>query len=86
MSDIKAKVFFFFFFFSFSHFFFRATPAAFGSSWARSQIGTAAPNLHHSQGNIILEPHLPPTLQLMAMSEPDPCQGLNPHPQRVLGS
>ena len=38
----------FFFFF----FLFRATPAAYGNSQARGQIGAAAAGLHHSHGNM----------------------------------
>ena len=40
------------FFSCFFFFFFRATPAAYGSSWARSRIGTAAPDLRHSHSNV----------------------------------
>ena len=39
---------FFFFLFFFFFFFFRATPAAYGGSQARGQIGAAATGLYHS--------------------------------------
>ena len=45
---------------------FRATPAAYGSSQARDQIGATAASLHHSHSNMGSEPHLQPTPQLMA--------------------
>jgi len=32
-------------------FHFRATPVAYGSSWARDRIGAAAADLHHSHSN-----------------------------------
>ena len=48
-------------------FFFRAVPAACGSSQARGQIGAAAASLHHSHSNIRSRPHLQPTPQLMAI-------------------
>ena len=37
-------------------FFFRAAPAAYGSSQAIGQIGAAAASLHHSLGTLGLEP------------------------------
>ena len=43
---------------------FRATPATYGSSQTRGQIGTGAAGLHHS--NVRSKPHLRPTPQLMA--------------------
>ena len=46
--------------------FFRAAPAAYGSSQARGQIRAAAVVLRHSHGNARLEPRLQPTPQLMA--------------------
>ena len=44
-----------------------ATPAAYGNSWARGQIGTAAAGLHYSHSNTGSEPHLRPMPQLAAM-------------------
>ena len=43
-----------------------ATPVAYGSSQARSQIGVAAASLHYSHSNAGSELHLQPTPQLMA--------------------
>ena len=60
---------------------FRAAPAAYGSSQARGQIGAAS--LHPSHSNTRSEPHLWPTLQLMATWDPLPTergQGSNPRP------
>ena len=37
---------------------FRATPAAYGSSQARGQIGAAADGLHHSHSNVGSQQHL----------------------------
>ena len=37
---------------------FMATPVAYGSSWARGQIGAAASGLHTSHSNTRSEPHL----------------------------
>ena len=51
-------------------FLFRATPTAYGGSQARSPIGAAAANLHHSQSNARSEPRLRPTPQLTAMPDP----------------
>ena len=51
-------------------FFFRATPAAYGSYQAMGQIGTAAAGLHHSHSNAGSEPHLQPTPQLTATPDP----------------
>ena len=39
-------------------FLFRATPAAYGSSQARGQIGATAADLRHSHSNTRSEPHL----------------------------
>ena len=64
-------------------FFFKATPAAYGSSRARSQIGAAAASVHHSHGNTGSERHLWTTPQLAAMLDLQPTeqgQGSNPHP------
>jgi len=46
---------------------FRVTPAAYGSSQARNQIGAVAASLHHS--NARSEPSLQPTPQLTAMPD-----------------
>ena len=54
----------------FIYFFFKAAPAAYGSSQARGQIGAAAASLHHSHGNTRFEPHLQPKLQLVAALDP----------------
>ena len=53
--------------FSFSFFVLRATPSAYGSSQTSGQIGAAAAGLHHSHSTARSEPHLPPTLQSVAM-------------------
>ena len=47
-----------------------ATPAAYGGSQARGQIGAAAPSLYHSHGNDRSEPHLQPTPQFAATTDP----------------
>ena len=49
---------------------FRATPAAYGSSQVRGQIGAAGASLHHSHSNSGLELHLQPTPQLTATPDP----------------
>ena len=49
--------------------FFRATPAAYGSSQVRAPIGAAAAGLHHRHNNAGSEPYLRPAPQLMAMLE-----------------
>ena len=62
---------------------FRATPAAYGNSQAKGQIGATAAGLHHSHGSSGSEAHLQPTPQLMAMPDPQPTergQGSNLHP------
>ena len=46
---------------------FRVTPAAYGSSWARSQIRAATVSIHHSHSITGSKPHLQPTVQLAAM-------------------
>ena len=51
-------------------FFFRATPAAYGSSWVRGQIGAAAASLCHSHSNARSEPHLQTLTQLVATPDP----------------
>ena len=54
-------------------FLFKAPPAkAYGSSWARGQIGVTAVGLYHSHRNARSEPHLQPTPQLQQ------CWILNP--------
>ena len=50
--------------------FYRATPAAYGSSQARGLIGAMAAGLHHSHSNVGSEPHLWPTPELMATPDP----------------
>ena len=49
---------------------FSATPVAYGSSQTRGRIDVTAARLHHSHSNERSEPHLWPTLQLMAMPDP----------------
>ena len=49
---------------------FRATPAAYGTSWARGHIGAAAAGLHHSHNSARSDPRLRPTLQLVATPDP----------------
>ena len=49
---------------------FRAAPAAYGGSQARGLMGVAAASLHHSHSNAGSEPHLEPTPQLTAVSDP----------------
>ena len=51
---------------------FRAVPAAYGGSQARSQIGAAAAGLHrsHSHSNAGSELHGQPAPQLMATPDP----------------
>ena len=44
-----------------------AAPAAYGIFQARSQIGVAAANLHHSHSHIGSKQHLRPTPKLAAM-------------------
>ena len=62
-----------FFFLSFFLFFFgrfKATPTAYGGSWARGRIGAVAASLCHSHSNARFEPRLRPTPQLMALPVP----------------
>ena len=51
-------------------FLFKATPAAYGSPWARDGIRAAAAGLCHSCSNIRFKPNLQPMLQLMAVQDP----------------
>ena len=51
-------------------FIYMAAPAAYGSSWARSQIEAAAFGLCHSHGNTGSELHLLPMPQVAAMLDP----------------
>ena len=51
------------------------TPAVYGSSQARGQIEAEAAGLHHSHGNAKSQPHLQPTLWLMAMPILNPLSG-----------
>ena len=63
--------------------FFRATPAAYGSSQARGQIRAITVSLRHSYSNSGSEPHLQSTPQLTATPDSQPTergQGLNPQP------
>ena len=62
---------------------FRAAPAAYGGSQVRGQIGATAASLYHNHSNMGSEPHLRPTLQLMATLDTSPTerdQGSNPQP------
>ena len=49
---------------------FRATPAAYGGSEARGQIGATAATLLHSHNNVGSKPHMQPTPQFLAMPDP----------------
>ena len=62
--------FFFNLFLFFSFLVFRATPAAYGGSQARGQIGAVAAGLHHSHSHARSELHLQPTPQLTATPDP----------------
>ena len=56
---------------------------AYGGSQARGQIGATAAGLRQSYSNAGSKLQLQPTLQLMAMLDPQPAeqgQGLNPQP------
>ena len=55
---------------SFFSFLFMATPAAYGSSWARGQTGAAAAGLHHSHSNARSELCLGPSLEVTAKLDP----------------
>ena len=48
----------------------QARRQAHGGSQARGQIGAVAAGLHNSHNNVRSEPHLRPTLQLMAIPDP----------------
>ena len=58
------------FYFIYCFLLFRATPTAYGGSQARSPVGATAANLCYSHSNIKFEPHLQPTPQLMATTDP----------------
>ena len=49
---------------------FMATPAAYGSSQARGQIGATAASVHHSHSNARSKQHPRPTLQLTTTPDP----------------
>ena len=51
-------------------FFFRSAPVAYGCSPARGRIRAPAAGLYRSHNNVGTEPHLQPTLQLMATLDP----------------
>ena len=51
-------------------FLFRATPAAYGSSYTEGRIGATAADLHHSHNNMESKPCLRPTAQLTTMLDP----------------
>ena len=68
LSPYQALLFFFFFFFFLS--FSRATPAAYGGSWARGPIWAVATGLCQSHSNATSEPHLRPTPQLTETPDP----------------
>jgi len=53
---------------------FRATPAGYGGSQTRGQIGAEAAGLHHSHSRAVSEPCLEPTPQLMATLDPRPTE------------
>ena len=57
-------------FFNFFFFLFTATPAAYGSSQARGQIGAVTAGLRHSCGNAGSKPHLQTTPHLTAIPDP----------------
>ena len=49
-----------------------ATPVAYGSSQAKSQIGAALAGLHHSHSNTGSKPHVWPMPKPAATSDPKP--------------
>ena len=53
-----------------NHFFFRATPVAYGSSQARGQIRAIATSLFHSHSNSRSKLHLQPTPRLVTTPDP----------------
>ena len=70
-------------YFFFLAFFFRATSVAYGGFQVRSLIRSVVVNQHHSHSNLGSEPHLWPTSQLTATTDPQPTDGdqrSNPHP------
>ena len=63
-------------------FFYRLAPAAYGSSWARGQIGAAAASQPHNHSNAGSELHLRPRSHHGDLLDPEPTepdQGSNPH-------
>ena len=74
----------YFILFYFNFLLFRATLTACGSFQARGRIRATAASLYHSHSNLGSKPHLQPTPQLMATSDPGPTQwgqgsDLHPH-------
>ena len=64
-----------------------ATPAAYGSSQARGQIGAGAAGLHHSYSNVGSKLSLQPTPWLTAMLDsqpPEQGQGVEPESSWIL--
>ena len=64
---------------SFFFFLSMATPAAYRYSQARGQVGAAAAGLPYSHRNTGSEPHLPPTLQLLATLGIEPASSWRQH-------
>ena len=56
------------------HFFFRASPVAYGSSQARGPIGAIAASLHHSHSNVGSKLYLQPTPWITATLDPRPSE------------
>ena len=66
MNIFSESILFYFILFFVFLLFLWATPAAYGGSQARGQIGAVAPGLHQSHSNAGSEPRLQPTPQLTA--------------------
>ena len=73
-------IYYFFCLFVFVLLLFRATPVTYGSSQARGQNRAAAAGLHCSHSNLISEPCLWRTPELMAMPATKRGQESSPHP------